>query len=197
MSTTSLAAETLVVGLHCLAWIALLVVAVTGARLPRLDTLTEWIPLAIIGLLSFGYTLGLVLERIVATLPLQVDLKVPETEATRRELPRPFEMRAYVLATNTQIYNILQRHHAQSNLLLAEAANFLATGLAAVLLLATRSPTLWTLIVVVALLTLAFVIAVYWAWKRSSVSYFAFLATVYSFLQQRTKDVGNVHARDT
>lgn len=130
MGTTSLLVEIVIIGFQVLVWISLTVLTICGYKWIDLSSLKDWSAAIAVGLIAVSYTLGLIFDNLVASLfaPWQYRTVREATERGRRFLSReglaaspldasPLEMIAYIMATNKDVFEHLERLSNQNRLL--------------------------------------------------------------------------------
>jgi hypothetical protein len=152
MGTTSLIVEIVIIGFQVLLWIFFIVASGWGYNWIKLSALKEWSAAVGVALIAVSYTLGLIFDSLVGALFAPWQYKtVKEERAFFSErgqgLPvSPAEMVAYIMATNKDAAEFLQRLFNQSRLLRATSANLLLIGISGFVFVVKRVAFSWSLL---------------------------------------------------
>ena len=173
MGTTALAVELLVIGYQALIWLAIIVCLFFKCDTELLNTLKDWKELSIVASVAIAFTLGAIINGIMAKLMDSADRKW----IFKHDI-KPSEMRAYILVNKPAAFPHIIENLIIPRLLRSTIFNIIMIGILTFFYLATQDATFTQLLIVVILFGVVSAFAA-WAWYETSENYYIHLCETY------------------
>lgn len=132
VGTSPLLVELLIIGAQAAGWLWIVVLECLGTRGVHVATLKDWLPILTVALVGLAYTLGLVLDTLLALKPFR-PRRFPDDWSPPRWVQRktndiPAYLRNYVMAKNSRLAGDLEQRFNRFRLMRATTANLAAAA---------------------------------------------------------------------
>ena len=166
MGTTNLVVEMVIIGFQVLIWMALIVLTIFGYSWIELSSLKDWTSVIVIGLVAVAYTLGVVFDSFVGSLPfIKVRTSLNWLEGDDPDIQH--RVSAYLLANNLEGYELMSKLSNQLSLIRSTSINLSLISICSLLFVAVQFGFLWKILMVIAIFTVILVFLALRTWKRS------------------------------
>lgn len=191
MGTTALAVELLVIGYQALIWLVLLTCLmfnISGETV--LQELKEWKEVVVVGSVVVAYTVGAVVNGIVAKImekrEVWVHQRVQRQQNLQEPRPVPSIMRAAILVKNPDVYKPVIQNLDIPKVLRSTIFNILLIGVFATIHASSQSTALITAPAVAFCFIIATGLSV-WAWFEMAENYYIHLCATYDEVLRNMK----------
>lgn len=179
MGTTALIVEMVIIGFQVVVWMSLIILVIVGYDWIDVSKFKDWATPISIALVGVSYTLGIIFDSFIRLLFITL------------EPASPGNMMAYIIATNTDAAEELNKRANRSSLVRATSLNLLIISVSSLIFVKKYfgwSIRILTLIVVFSILLTGLALL---TWFRSVSGYNYYVREVYEALKQSEKSKSN------
>ena len=191
MGTTALIVEMVIIGFQVLVWMALMVLTIFGYHWIDLSKLKDWSTIVSVALVGISYTLGIVFDSFIGSLfaPWEYSVQGRFIDRSHTNSTVSFgQMRAYIIATNSDVSDDLTKRNNRSSLVRATSLNLLLITLSSLVLVLTRIGFSWKLLTVIIVSSGLLTGLAISTWAKSIRGYYYYLNEVYKALKESEKN---------
>ena len=183
MGTTGLVVEMVIIGFQVLIWITLIVFTLFDYSWIEPTKLKDWGNLLSLCAIGISYTLGIVFDNFVNTLFAHWEFRSSRWIDKKLDVS-PSQMRAYIIATNSDASADITRMANRTRLVRATSLNLILISVSSLVFLVARFGWLWQQAFVIVILSVLLTILAIYAWIRSIRGYFFYLVEFYNTLRK-------------
>ena len=186
MTTTSLVIEIVIIGFQALIWILLIVFTLFDYSWINPTKLKDWSTLLSLGVICISYTLGIIFDHFTSSLFAPLEYSNRRNRWWTNEDPKasPAQMRAYIIATNSNVSEYIGKGINRIRLVRGTALNLILISISSLVFLFARFGLLWKQALVIVILSFLLIILTIFTLIRFMRSHNFYLEILYNTLTE-------------